>query len=118
MNYQEIRAGIEPANDNRRLQQMVRFFRFLLGFLLAAGMVVAFHPSGDERTALGLKVDALKLERDALKAERDAQVRKMGWIKDDVRYLEIAARDRLGLQKDGEFIIRFQTAEPGAAGTK
>jgi len=35
------------------------------------------------------------------------QVRKMDWIRKDVDYLEIAARDRLGLQKDGEYVIRF-----------
>lgn len=118
MNYQEIRAGTESAHDNRRLHQLVRGCRLLLGFLLAAGMVVAFHPSREERVALGLKVEALKRERDTLRTERDAQVRKMGWIKDDVHYLEIAARDRLGLQKDGEFVIRFQPAESAAAGGK
>ena len=30
----------------------------------------------------------------------------MEWIKNDNAYLEMAARDRLHLQKEGEFVLR------------
>lgn len=111
MKYTEIRAGIEPQQSTRWLQRAVRVSRFLLVFILAGVFVFVFYPSGDAQAALHRKIDFLKVERDALKAERDVQVRRMDWIKNDVRYLEIAARDRLGLQKDGEFVIRFQAKE-------
>lgn len=111
MNYKEIKAGIEAEQGARWLHRTVRAFRFLFGLLLAAGLVVSFYPSDEAQAALRRKVDALKLDRDALKAERDAQVRKMEWIRSDVHYLEIAARDRLGLQKDGEFVIRLQSGD-------
>ena len=111
MKYKEIRIGIEAQQGTRWLHRAVRAFRFLFVLLLAAGIVLYFYPSDEAQTALHRKVDSLKLVRDALQGERDAQLRKLEWIKSDVQYLEIAARDRLGLQKDGEFVIRFQSKE-------
>lgn len=115
MNYKEIRAKIEPDAGTQRLHWAVRTFRFLLGFLVLVVVVVLFYPSGDAQAAMEAKIEVLRRERDALKAERDAQLRKMEWIKTDDSYLEIAARDRLGLQKEGEFVIRF-TAKDKAPG--
>lgn len=111
MKYKEIRTGIEAEQGTRWLHRVVRIFRFLFGLMLAAGVVLYFYPSGEAQAALLRKIDVLKHERDALQGERDAQLRKMEWIRSDVQFLEIAARDRLGLQKDGEFIIRFQSQE-------
>ena len=108
MNYQEIRTGIETEPSARWLHRAVKLFRFLFGLLLVTGIVVYFYPSDKDRRELSKKIAALKTERDALQAARDAQVRRYEWIKNDVQFLEIAARDRLGLQKDGEFVIRFK----------
>ena len=79
-----------------------------LGSVLVGGVaLVYFYPRREAQAALRRKVDVLIAERDALQRQRDMQVRKMDWIRKDVDYLEIAARDRLGLQKDGEYVIRF-----------
>ena len=114
MNNKAIRAKFEPDSSTQRLHWVSRSLRCLLGFLLLAVLVVSFYPSGDAQAATERKLDTLRRERDALKSERDAQVRKMEWIRTDVQYLEIAARDRLGLQKDGEFVICF-SEKNGAA---
>ena len=111
MKIEEIRTGMEAEQGARWLHRTVRVFRFLFGLMVATGVVLYFYPSGEAQAALHQKIDSMSLERDALRSERDAQVRKMEWIKSDDQYLEIAARDRLGLQKDGEFIIRFQSKD-------
>ena len=111
MKYHEIRAGIESEHGTRWLHRMVKALRFLFGLMLVTGVVLYFYPSHEAQAALSRKINALKSERDTLKDERDAQLRKLGWIRSDVQYLEMAARDRLGLQKDGEFVIRFQSKE-------
>jgi cell division protein FtsB len=111
MKYKEIRAGIEAGQGTQWLHRVVRASRYVLVFMGAAALVCLFYPSDAAQTALRHKIDALKAERDGLKAERDAQVRKLEWVRSDVKYLEIAARDRLGLQKDDEFVIRFQSKD-------
>jgi cell division protein FtsB len=107
MDYQEIRARVETERGTRWLQWGVVLGRFLFVVLLLTGVLVYFYPRREAQTALRRKVDVLIAERDALLRQRDMQVRKMDWIRKDVDYLEIAARDRLGLQKDGEYVIRF-----------
>lgn len=111
MNYQEIRAGIETEPSARWLHRAVKLFRFLFGLLLVTGIIVYFRPSDKAQQELKRKIAALKSERDALQTARDSQVRRYEWIKNDVQFLEIAARDRLGLQKDGEFVIRFKAKD-------
>ena len=111
MKYKEIRAGMEAGQGTQWLHRVVRASRYVLVFMLAAVLVFSFYPSDAAQTALRHKIDALKSERDALKGERDAQVRKLEWVRSDVQYLEIAARDRLGLQKDDEFVIRFMSKD-------
>lgn len=109
MKYKEIRTGTEAEHGTRWLHRVVRALRYVFVLMLAAGLVFSFYPSDAAQVALRGKIDVLRAERDALKNDRDAQVRKLDWIRSDVQYLEIAARDRLGLQKDGEFVIRFQS---------
>jgi cell division protein FtsB len=114
MNYQEIRARIETERGTRWLQWGVILGRFLFVVLLLAGVLVYFYPRREAQAALRRKVDILIAERDSLQRQRDMQVRKMDWIRTDVDYLEIAARDRLGLQKDGEYVIRFSDESVGS----
>lgn len=115
MNYQEIRAKIEPDAGTRRLYGTVRICRWVFGFLVLAVIVAVLYPAGDAQAALERKIQNLRRERDVLKAERDAQKRKMEWIRTNDQFLEIAARDRLGLQKDDEFVIRFTAKEAARA---
>ena len=52
-------------------------------------------------------MDEKVAERDAKQAERDRLQLKYDLIRKDKDYLEIMARDRLEMQKDGEVILRF-----------
>ena len=46
--------------------------------------------------------------RDAVREERDRLQLKLDLIRKDKDYLEVMARDRLQMQKDGELILRFE----------
>jgi len=50
----------------------------------------------------------LEEERGALRTERAQLRQKMDLIQKDPDYLEVMARDRLQMQKDGEIILRFE----------
>jgi cell division protein FtsB len=62
----------------------------------------------DTQTAMRSKLEQLKDQRDTLKENRDKLLRRMEWLKNDNSYLETAARDRLNLQKEGEYVLRFE----------
>ena len=113
MNYEEVRARL-PEEDPpiRWLARVVSSGKWLLLLLFLVALVASFYPKAEAREALERKLAALQSERDTLQAERDRQARRFEWIKSDVSYLEIAARDRLGLQKDGEFVIRLVEEAP------
>ena len=113
MEYQEIRAQVPRPPSVRWLEMAVRVGKFVLVLLIVPSILVFFRPRLTEQDALVAKVASLKRDRDHLRDERDKRVRRVDWIKNDDAYLEIEARDRLDLQKEGEFIIRF--ADPAAA---
>ena len=50
----------------------------------------------------------MELLRDAKKEELSRKEQKSDLIKNDPEYLEVMARDRLQLQKDGEKVFRFE----------
>lgn len=54
------------------------------------------------------KLAQLEVSRDALRGERSQLRQKLDLIQKDPDYLEVMARDRLQMQKDGEIILRFE----------
>ncbi len=52
----------------------------------------------------------IKQRRDSL----NRKTREISWLKNDPNYVEIIARDRLDLMKDGETIYRIETPKPPA----
>lgn len=107
MEYQEIRAQLPRPPAIRWLEMAVRCAKFVLVLLIVPSILVFFRPRLTEQDAMIAKVESLTRLRDQLKLERDKRVRRVDWIKNDVNYLEIEARDRLDLQKEGEYVIRF-----------
>jgi len=101
----ELPAGERPGI----LAGLVRMNRYLL-FLLAipAGMIY-FWPPFEQKEAAEAQLKILVAQRDALKADNSLLEQKLDLIKNDSDYLEVMARDRLHLQKDGEMILRFDT---------
>ncbi len=79
----------------------------LLLVLIVPFLFLKFRPPLAAERAEQQKVDEKVAERDAKQAERDHLQLKYDLIRKDKDYLEIMARDRLEMQKDGEVILKF-----------
>lgn len=86
----------------------------LLGWLVAIALVCLglayFKPQMARQAALEAELRGL---REALRAEEEkheALRAQLDWIKNDPAYLEVQARDRLDMAREGETVVRFGEA--------
>jgi cell division protein FtsB len=108
MNYRELRASEPQGTWETWMRAVLKVARFVLLLLTIPVVYVLCDNPMDKQAAMRGKLEQLQAERDVLKSERDKLLRRMEWIKNDNAYLEMAARDRLHLQKEGEYILRFE----------
>jgi cell division protein FtsB len=81
-----------------------------------AGAVVLFYPEWIRHAALA---EQLEEERAKLRAEellREQRTREVDLLQNDPEYVEIIARDKIGVMKEGETIFRLDAAPPAAGG--
>ena len=107
MNYREVRASEPQTRWEGWVRAFLKVGRFVLLLLVVPVVYVLCDNPIDTQNAMRTKLDQLKEQRDKLQSDRDKVLRRMEWIKNDNAYLEMAARDRLHLQKEGEFVLRF-----------
>ncbi|WP_395753635.1 septum formation initiator family protein [Prosthecobacter sp.] len=107
MNYREVRASEPQSRWESWMRAFLKVGRFVLLLLVVPVVYVLCDNPMDTQNAMRTKLEQLKGQRDALQADRDKLLRRMEWIKSDNDYLELAARDRLHLQKEGEYVLRF-----------
>ncbi len=108
MNSREARAFEPQTPWEFWMRAFLKFARFALLLLIVPVVYVLCENPLDVQLAMRTKLDQLKEQRDVIRADRDKLLRRMEWIKNDNAYLEMAARDRLHLQKEGEFVLRFE----------
>ena len=108
MNYRELRASDPQGTWETWMRAVLKVARFVLLLLTIPVVYVLCDNPMDKQAAMRGKLEQLQAERDVLKSDRDKLLRRMEWIKNDNAYLEMAARDRLHLQKEGEYILRFE----------
>lgn len=108
MNYQELRVSEPLSRWESWVRAVLKVGRFTLVLLVVPVVYVLCDNPIDEQLVMRTRLDQLKVERETLKGERDKLLRRMEWIKSDNAYLETAARDRLNLQKQGEYVLRFE----------
>jgi len=108
MNYRELRASEPQGTWETWMRAVLKVARFVLLLLTIPVVYVLCDNPMDKQAAMRGKLEQLQAERDVLKTDRDKLLRRMEWIKNDNAYLEMAARDRLHLQKEGEYILRFE----------
>jgi cell division protein FtsB len=108
MNYRELRASEPQGTLEAWMRAVLKVARFVLLLLTIPVVYVLCDNPMDKQAAMRGKLEQLQAERDVLKSDRDKLLRRMEWIKNDNAYLEMAARDRLHLQKEGEYILRFE----------
>ncbi len=107
MNYREVRVSEPQRGWEHWVRAFLKIGRFTLLLLVVPVVYVLCDNPIDTQTAMRTKLEQLKGQRDDLQAQRDKLLRRMEWIKSDNAYLEMAARDRLHLQKEGEYVLRF-----------
>ncbi|MDP1587390.1 MAG: septum formation initiator family protein [Prosthecobacter sp.] len=108
MNYRELRASEPQGTWETWMRAVLKVARFVLLLLTIPVVYVLCDNPLDKQATMRGKLEQLQAERDVLKSDRDKLLRRMEWIKNDNAYLEMAARDRLHLQKEGEYILRFE----------
>ena len=107
MNYREVRASEPQTRWESWMRAFLKAGRFVLLLLIVPVVYVLCYNPIDTQNAMRTKLEQLKEQRNMLQADRDKLLRRMEWIKSDITFLEMAARDRLHLQKEGEFVLRF-----------
>ncbi len=108
MNYRELRASEPQGTWETWMRAVLKVARFVLLLLTIPVVYVLCDNPLDKQAAMRGKLEQLQAERDVLKTDRDKLLRRMEGIKNDNAYLEMPARDRLHLQKEGEYILRFE----------
>jgi cell division protein FtsB len=108
MNYREVRASLPQSTWESWVRALLKIARFVLLLLVVPVVYVLCNNPMDTQLAMRAKLEQLKTQRDSLRDTRDKLLRRMEWIKNDNAYLETAARDRLNLQKEGEYVLRFE----------
>lgn len=82
----------------------------VLGFCMAIGFVVVATAVPQRRHALQLEKelkDASQQEQ-SISAVKEHRILELKALREDPEYLEIHARDRLDLCRDGETVFRFR----------
>ena len=89
-------------------QRMSRVLEMVIFVLLILGFAKLISPELEKQKELRSELEKLK----AIKVEKEAEAARMrrehSNLISDRRYLEAIARDRLNLQKDGEYVIHIE----------
>ena len=104
-----------PPDIWQRLTRIV----FVVVVLSAIPVVFAIvWPELEKQRQMAAENGLLELQRDRLEAEKKAKDERLELIRTNPEYLEAVARDRLGLHKEGEFILRLErpSQKPPLAG--
>ena len=110
MSYQEIqghRLEVESRID-RLLAWGNKLLKGIIVLVVFGGVMFSVKQPLDQQNKLRAEVEALKGQAAGLKDERDRLLRRLNWIQTDAAYLELEVRDRLNLQKEGEYVLRFE----------
>ena len=87
---------------------LCRIMEFVLYALIILAVIKLFWPEVDRQVALQSELERLTLIQNE-KEDRVARLRmEHNLLKSDKEYLETISRDRLNMQKDGEFIFRIE----------
>lgn len=113
-----MRMSAKPDFRKRRETDFWRTAnRLLIGLIVIGGTIIAvmtFYPEFrriEEMKATIARLD-LQLSEEQLKLRK--QEREEKWLMDDPEYVEMRARELLGVMKEGETIFRLDLEQPSA----
>lgn len=107
MTKEEVGFEIPSAERPWLLSRLVRMNRYLILLLLIPAGVIYFWPNWGEQEKARQELEKSTRNRDTLAALKTKRKNTLELLKTDPEFLEIMARDKLGLQKEGEIILHF-----------
>lgn len=102
--YSELRA----RRSNSFLRTLNRLLKFAIFCVIIGFIVLTFGPQVNKKRETERRIEQLKAEVEKQKELLARRKREEDLLKNDPQYLEIIARDKLGLMKEGETIIRIE----------
>ncbi len=109
MKSEEFNYDMNPHSNGGGWMARATVFNLCLLTALIVPMLFFYYKSpSHQEDAERAKLAVLEVNRDALRGERTQLRQKLDLIQKDRDYLEVMARDRLQMQKDGEIILRFE----------
>lgn len=93
-------------------QQLNRVLRALLVLAVLLVVVSLFTPQYKKLSQSRTEIEQLQAQVTEQKMLLARQTREVNLLTTDPTYLEIIARDRLDLMKEGETIFRLERAQP------
>lgn len=113
--------SVQPIRSKRRRNPEVwhKANRMMIALIIAGGAAVAvaaFYPEIARHRALSAQLAEEKNTLAAEELKKARREREVHLLKHDSEYVEIIARDRIGVMKEGETIYRLDT--PVAPGPK
>jgi cell division protein FtsB len=91
-------------------QRLNSILRVLLAVAVLLVIVSLFLPLSKKRAQSQVEIDRLQAQVNDQKTLLARQTREVNLLKTDPAYLEIMARDRLDLMKEGETVFRLEPA--------
>ena len=89
-------------------QRLNSILRVLLAVAVLLVIVSLFLPLSKKRAQSQVEIDRLQAQVNDQKTLLARQTREVNLLKTDPAYLEIMARDRLDLMKEGETVFRLE----------
>jgi cell division protein FtsB len=89
-------------------QRLNSILRVLLALAVLLVILSLFLPLSKKRTQSQVEIDKLQAQVNDQKMLLARQTREVNLLKTDPAFLEIKARDRLDLMKEGETIFRLE----------
>jgi hypothetical protein len=108
MPSEEIGSAIPAAERRGVLTGLVRLNRYMLLLLIIPAGIIGFWPPYKDLERARQRLAEKEVLRDTKKEDLTRKQKKSDLINTDPSYLEVVARDRLQLQKDGEKVFRFE----------
>ncbi len=114
MSVQQLRTRRRrnPEVWHQANRLIVGVILFMLVLLIAA----AFYPEWSRYNSLAAELDEKRAILQAQELDRDQREREVHLLKNDPEYVEIIARDKIGVMKPDEQIFRLDG--PAAAGAQ
>jgi cell division protein FtsB len=107
MRTAHAKAQIRKRRETDFWRAVNRFMVLLIGIGAVVVIVLAFVPELRRIQEMRANLDGLQHDLAGQQLLLRQQQRQEKWLQNDPAYVEILARDRLGVMKEGETIFRF-----------